>query len=136
MAREVQHDAPGELHEAHRTEVADRAQQVFLQVPEEEGPVAPLEADLVVVEERGGRALIPGGRARHHSASAGRRCLGRRRYTVRGTSTLGGLAGIGLRTFIWMGIWMGIWVGFRRCFIRQVYPAGPGSKGRAREGVD
>jgi hypothetical protein len=29
--------------------------------------------------------------------------LGRRRYTVFGTSTLGGLAGIGLRTLAWIG---------------------------------
>jgi hypothetical protein len=63
------------------------------------------------VQDRRGRG--PG----HWSRSAGRGCLGRRRYTVFGTSTFGGLAGIGLRTFLWVGVWVGL-----RRFTPAVYP--------------
>jgi hypothetical protein len=62
-----------------------------VELAEEERPVAPLEADLVIVNDDG---------RRHRSVSVERGCLGRRRYTVLGISTFGGFAGIGLRTFI------------------------------------
>ena len=81
-----------------------------MELAEEERPVAPLEADLVVVDDGGRRG------PRHHSLPAARRCLGRRRYTVFGISTFGGLAGIGLRIFAW--------IGFGR-FTGTVYPGGP-----------
>jgi hypothetical protein len=42
--------------------------------------------------------------AGHHPSSGGRACLGRRRYTVFGTSTLGGFLGMGLRTRAWTGL--------------------------------
>jgi hypothetical protein len=91
VAREIEHDAPGELDQVHRPQIRDRAQQVLVELAEEERPVAPLEADLVIVDDHG---------RRHRSVSAGRRCLGRRRYPVLGISTFGGLAGIGLRTLV------------------------------------
>jgi hypothetical protein len=39
----------------------------------------------------------------HHSSSVVFGCFGRRRYTVFGTSILGGFRGIGFRTRAWRG---------------------------------
>ncbi len=63
----------------------------------------------------------------------GRGCLGRRRYTVFGTSTFGGLAGMGFRTFLCTGLGTGLCAGAavseREEALRvtpPVYPAGAG----------
>ncbi len=128
MAGEIEHEAPGQLDQAHRSQVRDGPQDVLLEVTQEHRAVAPLEADLVVVDDRGGRG---------HCSSMGRGCLGRRRYTVFGTSTFGGLAGMGFRTFWCMGLCAGgradlcagVDVGDRGRALRvtpPVYPAGAG----------
>src|SRR4029453_6978446 len=114
MAGQIEHDAAGQLLQTHRAQVADRPQHVLLKVSEEERPVPALEAVLVVVQDR------RRGGAAHGSLSAARGCLGRRRYIVFGTSTFGGLAGVGLRTFVW--------IGFRR-FTPPVYPRLPAQYG-------
>jgi hypothetical protein len=67
---EIEHEPPGQLHQAHRPQVADRSQDVSVEVAEEERAIATLEADLVVVDDRGGRG---------HWRSTARGCLGRRR---------------------------------------------------------
>ena len=89
---EVERDPAGKLLEMRGTQVLHGAPDVVLEQAEEERPVAALQADLVVVDDRAGA-----GRGQGQSPSAGRTCLGRRRYTVFGTSTFGGLRGIGLR---------------------------------------
>ena len=89
---------PGQLLHARGAEVADGAQEILLEPAQEERPVAALEADLVIVDDHGV----------HHALSPARGCLGRRRYTVLGTSTLGGLRGIGLRTRAWSGFFFGM----------------------------
>src|SRR5262249_21383827 len=94
MAGQIEHDASGQLDDAHRPEVADRAQQVLVQVAQEERTVPTLQTDLVIVDDR---AEARGSTA-HASVSVGRTCFGRRRYTVFGTSTLGGLRGMGFLT--------------------------------------
>jgi len=94
MAGEIEHDASGELDDADGAEVADSAEQILLEVPEKERTIPAFETDLVIVDD-GAEA---GRLARHQSASSGRACFGRRRYTVFGTSTFGGFLGIGLRT--------------------------------------
>jgi hypothetical protein len=55
--------------------------------------VAGFQADLVVMDEEAGSES-----RRHSSASGGLGCFERRRYSVIGTSTLGGFRGIGFLT--------------------------------------
>ena len=74
MAGQVEHDAAGELDHAHRPQIGGGAEKVLLEIPEEERPVAALQADLVVVDDG---AEPP--RGAHDSVSDGRTCLGRRR---------------------------------------------------------
>src|SRR5262249_52362234 len=45
---QVEENAPGELAQSHRSEVADGALEVARELPEKERPVAALQADLVV----------------------------------------------------------------------------------------
>src|SRR5262249_61369635 len=91
MAGQVDHDAPRKLVHAHRSQVPYRARDVLLEPTQKEGTVAALEADLVVVNDD----ARPAG---DHVSDSGRLGgLGGRRYTVFGTSVLGGVRGMGLR---------------------------------------
>jgi hypothetical protein len=66
-----------------------------------------LQADLVVMDEEAGSEP-----RRHSAASGGLGCFGRRRYSVFGTSTLGGFRGIGFLTLACTGFFL---------FTRSVY---------------
>ena len=96
---EIDHDAPGPLDDGDGAEIAHRPRDVLLESPQEERAIAALEADLVIVDDDAGVQLGVG----HASPADGFGCLGRRRYMVFGTSTLGGLRGMGLRTWACSG---------------------------------
>src|SRR4029453_10485987 len=93
---QVEHDAPGKLMHGSWAEIAHRPREILLEVAEKERPVAALEADLVVVDDDAGPETV----LAHASGSGARGCLGRRREGVFGTSPLGGLRGMGLRTVV------------------------------------